>query len=238
MGTISVLLYDKIHKYKYEDYNFKEFVKGRRRHLYIKGRTIKDAAIVKMAVSGDLSTNQGLVVKEINVDEFLFSHAKKTRYHTKEYEAVHGPQVMPIANQAEADWVYYDLFDLILADTADSRVRYILYGEYTEYLYGMITDCDSILYVKETSGIKNKIKNFFEMFIPADYFIKRLLKTIYEFKHNVYSEIPSDVEPGLSKIDALDFNDDIEFDDEDEYTFGDITPLDDDDDDDDKRGDK
>lgn len=101
----------------------------------------------------------------------------------------------------------------------------------------MITDWDSILYVKETSGIKNKIKNFFEMFIPADYFIKRLLKVIYEFKHNVYSEIPSDVEPGLSKIDALDFNDDIEFDDEDEYTFGDITPLDDDDDDD-KRGDK
>ena len=232
MGTISVLLFDKLHKYDYDEYNFKMFTLGKRRHLYIKGRTIGDAAIVKMAISNDLSS-KGLVVKEINVDEFLFSHAKRTRYHTKEYESIHGPQVMPIANQAEADWVYYDLFDLILADTNDPKVRYILYGEYTEYLYGMITDCDAVIYVKEKTGIKNKIKNFFDRFLPKNYFLSRLLRVIYEYKHQVYDELPSEIEPGLTKIDELNFNDDI---DEDSIDFGEIEEEYGDDDD--KRGDR
>jgi len=189
MDELGITVKGKPITYGVYGYALRDFLAGDRRVCYIAADSYLDAIRVRLAISSELE-KQGLSVISIDVDKFLIDHMKHSRYHLPEYEAMHGPQVTPIANQAEADWVMYDLINLVYPNgqIPDDIFRFIFYGKDTSYLYQMPGVDDSMVYITDRSSLWKRIIRFIKIkLFGVDHFISRFLHKIANYNEGIYN---------------------------------------------------
>ena len=209
MDELGITVKGKSIKYGVYGYALRSFLEGERRICYVAADSYMDSIRVRLALSNSLE-QQGLSVVSIDVDRFLHDHMQRSRYHSAEYEAMHGPQIEPIANQAEADWVMYDLINLVYpgGQTPSDIFRFIFYGKQTPWIYQLPGVDDSMLYVTDRSSIWKRIKRYICIkFFGLDHFVEHFIHKITQYNAGIY-----DV---YSYGDLVDSDDEEEEDDED-----------------------